>query len=874
MKLHRLSVTNYRGIAHRDITFPDRGVVVVSGANEIGKTSMIEALDLLIESKDRSTKKDVKQVKPTFADVGSEIEAEISCGPYRFVYRKRFNKRAETHLTIIEPRREQLSGDEAHQRVLDMLDQSIDMNLWKAQRVLQSAGAGVLDLSSSDALTRALDLAAGQSVALSGSEPDLVERIDAEYALYFTATGRPTGEWAKATARLTAAEDALALANAAVTEVDQQVREHDELTRELATVIADRAEVGRRLAPLEHATQAVSTLMQQRDSAIVVAEAAQAAATAAQTKRDERAQLVADIQARRASIDGLAEQLAAAVEAHGMAQQVSAAAEVSAAQATQAVDDIRAQLDSARDTLDRAIARDEVDGLAARVTRIDLTTRQLTAVGVELSAIVITPQTLGAIETAARSVGMAEVALETAAAQVEVQALADVEITANGEPLRVAAGETWASAATDVIEITAPGVAVTRIIPGANAAQLRDNLDSARETLSGALAAAGVTDAEQARLQHERRAELIAERARLTALLDGLLGSENLEELREKLSRLRELAPETTGLWDALDPAQARVEVARLVAEVERIQAEEVTHRQAVQVAGQRLAEKANAAMALREKQAVRAEELAAAEQRLAHVRASAPDDVLTERHDQAVQAADLTGRRVTDLVGQLAALEADRVRAELAEVSAQAQALDQRHEALRDQLRDISVRLEVFGRQGRKDQLDAAASEREYAATEFTRLGAKARAVATLRSVMLRHRDGMRLRYVDPFRAELERLGRMVFGSTFEVDIDSDLSIRSRTLEGRTVPYESLSGGAKEQLGIVARLASAALVAPQDAVPVIIDDALGFTDSDRLERMGEVFGAVGTEAQVIVLTCSPDRYDAVTGAQRISLSA
>ena len=47
MKLHRLSVTNYRGIAHRDITFPDRGVVVVSGANEIGKTSMIEALDLL-----------------------------------------------------------------------------------------------------------------------------------------------------------------------------------------------------------------------------------------------------------------------------------------------------------------------------------------------------------------------------------------------------------------------------------------------------------------------------------------------------------------------------------------------------------------------------------------------------------------------------------------------------------------------------------------------------------------------------------------------------------------------------------------------------------------------------------------------------------
>ncbi|WP_078313956.1 AAA family ATPase [Mycobacterium sp. D16Q16] len=874
MKLHRLSVTNYRGIAHRDITFPDRGVVVVSGANEIGKTSMIEALDLLIESKDRSTKKDVKQVKPTFADVGSEIEAEISCGAFRFVYRKRFHKRAETHLTVIEPRREQLSGDEAHQRVLDMLDQSIDMNLWKAQRVLQSAGAGVLDLSSSDALTRALDLAAGQSVALSGSEPDLVERIDAEYALYFTATGRPTGEWAKAGARLTAAEDALAVANAAVTEVDQQVREHDELTRDLATVIADRAEVSRRLAPLEQASQAVSMLLQQRDNATVVAEAAQAAAVAAQAKRDERAQLIADIQARRALIAGLAEQASAAKEAHETARQLSEAAESAATQATQAIDGTRAQLETARDTLDRALARDEVDGLAARVSRIDLTTRQLTAVGAELSGLVITAQSLGAIESAARAVGMAEVALDTASAQVEVRALADVDITVNGEQRRVEAGEQWASAATDTIEITAPGVAVTRIIPGANAAQLRGNLDAARAALAAALATVGVADIGQAQKQYERRTELHAERDRLTALLDGLMGSENLDMLREKLSRLRELAPEATGLWDAIDPAQARAEVARLVTAVERLQAEEATHRQAVQVAAQRLVEKSTEATVLREKQAARAEELAASEQRLAQVRASASDDLLTERHEQAVQAADLTARRVTDLVNQLAALEADRVRAELAEVSVLAQGLDQRHEELRHRLRDIAVRLEVFGRQGRKDQLDAAASEREYAATEFTRIGAKARAVDTLRSVMLRHRDGMRLRYVDPFRAELERLGRMVFGPTFEVDVDSDLSIRSRTLEGRTVPYESLSGGAKEQLGIVARLASAALVAPEDAVPVIIDDALGFTDSDRLERMGEVFGAVGTEAQVIVLTCSPDRYDAVSGAHRISLSA
>src|SRR5260370_35558639 len=140
MKLHRLVLTNYRGITHREIEFPDRGVVVVSGANEIGKSSMIEALDLLLHSKDRSTKKDVKQVKPTHADVGAEITAAISTGPYRFIYHKRFHKRVETQLTVLAPRREQLTGDEAHERVLALLDETVDMDLWRGQRGVEAGG--------------------------------------------------------------------------------------------------------------------------------------------------------------------------------------------------------------------------------------------------------------------------------------------------------------------------------------------------------------------------------------------------------------------------------------------------------------------------------------------------------------------------------------------------------------------------------------------------------------------------------------------------------------------------------------------------------------------------------------------------------------
>ena len=249
-------------------------MVVVCGANEIGKSSMIEALDLLLESRDRSTKKEVKQVKPTNSDVGSEVTAEISCGTYRFIYRKRFHKKCETELTVLAPRREQLTGDEAHERVRAMLAETVDNDLWHAQRVLQVASTAAVDLSGCDALSRALDVAAAQSdtdAALSGNEPLLIERIDAEYARYFTPTGRPTGEWAAAISRLADAEAAVVECAAAVAEVDDRVRRHAVFTEQVAELSQLRLAAGPRLAVAQAAADKIAELTRQAREAKLVA---------------------------------------------------------------------------------------------------------------------------------------------------------------------------------------------------------------------------------------------------------------------------------------------------------------------------------------------------------------------------------------------------------------------------------------------------------------------------------------------------------------------------------------------------------------------------------------------------------------------------
>jgi uncharacterized protein YhaN len=69
------------------------------------------------------------------------------------------------------------------------------------------------------------------------------------------------------------------------------------------------------------------------------------------------------------------------------------------------------------------------------------------------------------------------------------------------------------------------------------------------------------------------------------------------------------------------------------------------------------------------------------------------------------------------------------------------------------------------------------------------------------------------------------------------------------------------LSGGAREQIGLIARMACAMIVSHDGGVPLIIDDALGHTDAVRLESMAAVISVAAKDCQIIVLTCYPERY-------------
>ena len=146
------------------------------------------------------------------------------------------------------------------------------------------------------------------------------------------------------------------------------------------------------------------------------------------------------------------------------------------------------------------------------------------------------------------------------------------------------------------------------------------------------------------------------------------------------------------------------------------------------------------------------------------------------------------------------------------------------------------------------------------------------AAAAEQLWEIFERKRDEARRAYVAPYREALQRLARLVFGPDIAVEVDErSLQVTERTLDARTVRFDQLSTGTQEQLCVLARLACAMIVSPSadDAgAPVIIDDALGYTDHERLESMALAFSAAREGCQVIILTCVPERYGRIGSAR------
>lgn len=865
MKLHRLRLAHFRGVTEREVHFAEVGVTVVEGANEAGKSSMIEALDLLLEVRSDSKSSRVRAVSPAGVDAGTLIEADISCGPYRFTYIKQYNRAARTELVIHEPAPEQLSGRTAHDKVCAILADEVDAGLFKALRLLQAGDPTVGDLAASAALSRALDTAAGTAKPAGesgGQESMLLDAVRTEYARYFTsAQGRPTGELAAATAELeeasarhaelTAAMELLADDSARLEALTVTRRDQSnslELAKVELSALGERWDRARglqnRRADAEGAVALLAGELKVIEREIAQRSSSQKRITSCDKTIDVTRRAIEHLRrARAGSAASLAEferQLGAARDEDAVATR-----RVAAARAAAQVAHLQAR-------------HDEVTAVLAQVdqVRAELTRRQA-----ELAALECGPDDLAVVEDLSQSVAITRAQSESAAATLMITRLGDKPVSVDGADTD---RTEFALTVDTVVEVD--GVVRVTVSPGAESATLGARLEQAERALSDALADHGVDDVVQLRglvRARERAANAVES---LRAQVAATLGGRDEGALRAELSELtRRVGDGRSGVGDGPDVADAEhqadaaaVRLAKLVQQTAESRSELRGFDSELRILDERL----TGLMIERDELVEQHRELAAHQ----------GDDDLARRREQVIAELVPAEAAVVVVAEQIADADLETLELQHTNMLAIVERGEPRLAELGTEIAELRTRIEIRRDDGKLDQLHRAATELESARGEFSRVQVRARAAKLLLETLERHRDNTRRQYVQPFTDQILRLGKVVFGPTLQVGVDEELRITTRTVGGVTVDHDALSGGAKEQLGIISRLACAMLVDPTDGVPVIIDDALGYTDPERLASMGAVLAYAGRQTQVIVLTCTPQRYSSVGGAHLVAV--
>lgn len=898
MRIESVTLRDFRGVVDTTVEFGD-GVTVVEGPNEVGKSSLVEAVRLLRQFKATSKASDVRAVEPIGVDAGPEVRMTLRTGRYHLTYRKRWMKSPVAELQVDAPAPEQLTGDEAHDRFLRILRDTVDVDLLEALEVEQGRSLDQPQLASVQALRRALDASDGGAAADGGTAADghdaLMERIEQEYLRHWTAKGgKATGEFRAAGARVDELEEALTGLESSSAVLDQKVQEYERQSGLLARLTDQLEENAAQLDRLRAREGEVRALRTAAESSGRAREDARRELDTAVAALDARTGMVAELRERATAIEQLAAELGRSEEAHARADAALREAVGRSGRAEEALKGARAAAKGSAAAVARLRDRLELADLDDRVLRVAQAQERI----VEAEAALVPPlvdqevvRHLTSLETAVK---VAEGAREAAAARMVVRVLGDAPVEVDGVAVDGDGADGSRSRELRVlrpVRVEVRGVVSVDVEPATPSKDLETASARAASALDAALTAAGSGSVEEAQEAADRQSQALEKRSRARDDLARALGGATPEELRghraavaarlcgdgeaaedagqERVSAggdgaLGATASDLDELMAAHDLAEAaeseaagEADRARLAVEALRDDADEARDAHTRVVAGHEAAVREHARGA----------------ERVAREREQTPDEALEAAVGRARALLEKRAVRADADEQALRVADPDTLDLDLGNTTKLQASLARDREGARQDADRLKGSIDQLAADGLYDRIEDTRAELAQVRASWERLDRSARAVRLLREVMTRHRDEARTRYVAPFRQRIEELGSLVFGPGFQVGVGQDLTIESRTVDGRTVPFASLSAGAREQLALLGRLACARIIDAAEGAPVVLDDTLGFADPERLRMLNAVLGRVGDTAQVIVLTCQPERFSRIGGASHVRLA-
>lgn len=465
MRFHSINLRNYRGIADSRVEFGD-GVTLVEGPNEVGKSSIHEAITHLREDKSSSRRASVKETQPVGVDAGPEVELHLSTGDYELKYRKRWIKQPFTELSVIRPRPEQLSSDDAHDRFLSILADTVDVDLLVALDVAQGESLAQAPLAQIKALHSALN-ESGIEVA---DHDDFLDRIEVEYSKYFTKSGKETGDYKAANAEVPSAEAAFEELRERSRGMDELVDNHARAAARLESVRGQLTQALNDRDEAEQAAKAVAELKAVLDQTMEQAKSAQRDEQIAREALDRRTQLIDDVAAAEETVTATRSSVTDLEATQSDIDSDFARAQKTLEDKQSALDEARALAKAAAKDVTEARARTELTELTRRLDTIRDHDEKKSRAQATIGSIAVTVKDVEALISLETEVRIAENAKTSAAAQIVAKRLGSQAVDVDGSAL--GDGATGEFAAVKDVRITIEGIADITVRPGASPVEL------------------------------------------------------------------------------------------------------------------------------------------------------------------------------------------------------------------------------------------------------------------------------------------------------------------------------------------------------------------------------------------------------------------
>ena len=887
MKLRSLTVNQFKRF-----TVPTRlgelddGLNLVVGRNELGKSTLLDALRAVLFERYSSRARPIIALQNDRSGAAPVVELVFEVDGAEYTLTKRFVR--NPHVRLRCPDGTVLEADVAENELRNLLGfaeagnrgaTSETLGMWGVLWVQQGRSFGRPELPESALASLSAGLESEVGMVLGGRRgrelPRVIEQQRGE--LVTEARRQPRGEYRDTLGRVSELEQLLS----------HQQQQHLEMSETLERL--EEAEV--RLRRLEDGSQDridQEELSETRDQLGEVmrhdleVEAARSELRIREGQLEQAQQVQSERTTRRKELRTAQEELRQETERLEELREQERESLAALDELRQAVTTVETAVETAmqseaswRAILDRISRTAELNDLLSRQSDVEAAQERLADAESQAGQINVTDESLQRIRQAAEIADQANARLSVAATRISFDIPSDrlSGIEADGAPL---SDPPPPIEAVEPVEITIPERGRIIIEPAvADRDQLLRAEQEARAELHAALSEAGARSLADAQVLRDQRRDLEVTASAARQELDRIVPGGDASTLQPRIDELRALEDvptegETTQLPQR-DHAEAALASAQ--ADLQKARDEERIAREAVDGRAQAVSDLSVEVRTLRNTVDNQAELVEKRAERLQSDAEAVSDQQLAEASDTALQA-------VTDQQQTVSGLEeewSDSARSQLdARITRLENAIRQRESSrveLRLDIVRLRERIEAHDSAGIDEAIERTQHELDQVTRQRDRFKREVKVLDLLADTLRAAESEARERYLEPVVSRVHPYLQMIF-SNAEIGMDEDLNITGISrIAGYEESFDRLSMGTQEQIAVLVRLAFAEMLVDQGApAAVILDDALVFSDDRRMGLMFDILSHAARRVQILVFTCREQLFEGL-GAHQLHLA-